>query len=213
MASAISIQFRFPISVRWGIILLAIGNSSCASFKANNANTVLDATFEKYYAYHNVEMINTTVTDELIVNGALTACNSRINKLSTNGNASISSSVINSTLSINGKLQLAKTAVKSTIIGNGTLVANHAKIKAIDMSAQTITLTNTVVGQIRVRDLKNAIIYLKEGSVVTGNIVFDTGYGTVMVDKTSRVKGSVSGKFIQKNMLQINIGHNKKQRK
>lgn len=188
------------------LILLSIFSVSCVSMKSKATNLLLDCKLDKYYAFHDVSLVNTDIAKELVVNGTLTATNSRLNKVSINGKATIANSVVNDDIFINGKLTIDKVVIKKNLIGHGELVANNSQIITIDMEAKSIILNDTTVSSIRAREFKNTTIYLRNGSVVTGDIIFDTGRGRVIIDKESKVKGSITGKAVKKDMLEVTVG-------
>lgn len=196
------------INITWrtSAVLLSLFITSCISFKSKTTEVLFDATFEKYYVFHDVSLVNTDITKELIVNGKISAANSKLNKVSINGIGEIQNSVINEDVSINGRLTLNKTVVKKNVIGHGELIAVRSQIPRVDMEAEKITLDNAKVGSIRVRKFKNTTVYVRNGSVVAGNITFDMGDGKVFIDKQSSVKGTISSGLAEKDSIKVHVG-------
>ena len=196
------------VKFKWLFILSSIFSVSCVTIKSKSTNLLLDSKYEKYNAFHDVALVNTDITKELMVNGVLTATNSKLHKVSLNGSAVITNTVIYEDISINGELTVDKTVLKKNVVGHGKLLAKHAKIRKIDLAAKIIILNDTVVDSIRIREFKNTTIYVRNNSVVTGSIVFDTGLGRVVIDKSSHVKGSITGACIKKEALEVIVGKN-----
>jgi hypothetical protein len=77
------------------------------------------------------------------------------------------------------------------------------------MEAKKITLDNTIVGSIRIRKFKNTSVLIQNGSIVSGNIIFDGGDGLVIIDKQSKVQGCITSGVVKEESIKVHIGQKK----
>lgn len=201
-------KFNNLMQMAWKLIVttLSLLVISCVSQKSTTTEVLVDAKFEKYHIFHAASLMNVDISKELIVNGKVTIANSKLNKVFINGLADIQNSVINEMINFTGKMRLNKVLVKKDIIGHGLLEATNANLQDIQLETKKIILINTKVHSIRVKKFKNASIYLRQGSVVMGNITFDLGQGRVVIDKESKVNGKIDSDVNKEEFVEVKIG-------
>jgi hypothetical protein len=95
---------------------------------------------------------------------------------------------------INGSVEIKKSKI-GTITVYGLLIANDSEFeKKIIFDSSEIYISNSIVQDIvSINSSENPIgqkIYLKEGSIVKGTIVFNNGKGEVIVSGNSKLSPS-----------------------
>lgn len=194
-------------TVKIALVLCCVFMSSCISITASDkTDLLLDAKYDKYYAFHNVSLVNTDIFQELVVNGKIKSSNSRLHKVTINGIATFDNTVIKQDISMNGKVTLNKSVVKHDIIGHGELILNDSRANKIEIEATKLILNNTTVNAILLKKYKNTVVYIRNGSKVTGNIIFASGVGSVVIDPLSKVKGHITSGIVKQENLHVNIG-------
>lgn len=122
--------------------------------------------------------------DNFSVNGSLKGDYIKFN------NATINGSVSGDHISISDKLKVF-----------GRVKVSDSQFSSVEISSEKSIFKNSKIEQLSVLkddDVKQEI-YLEEGTIVSGNIEFESGKGVVYLKDNSRVEGKVSGgKVIQK---------------
>lgn len=160
------------------------------------------------------------LNDAWIVNGvlsdqSLTAENSDVASLSIGGDAWIRKTIVRGNSSIGkqarvfnshflGNLSVGKeldafcTIFEGEVCVNGYLGANYSQFNdALSARTGLITLKGTQTQSIYVYHhgpyFDQQVILIEEGSVVDGDITFESQRGRVILDKTSKVTGNIIG--------------------
>lgn len=117
--------------------------------------------------------------DSINVVGPLDVENTTINSVTVNGNVSAESATINALTLSNGELR-AQDSTFGTITASGNIYLDNSRVQNI-----TINDTSGLDG--------SYAIYIDDTSVVTGNIVFSQGNGTVYETAGAQVLGTITG--------------------
>lgn len=152
-----------------------------------------------------------------IINGSYQINNEQINnRIEVNGQAILGAGVlVKEKIVINGTLIAKHVNFESDLIANGTatLVDSNVGGNAVfsgSLSAQNSIFTNAInlltstsefdhcqidTLTVQVLSYKNTVqkIYLTNGTIITDDILFQSGIGEVYVDSTSIIKGRVVG--------------------
>lgn len=102
------------------------------------------------------------------------------------------------TMNITGPAYFNNIEVKGNAKITGTLFVNKGKFKNIDVVSDKVKLKDTTADSIHfdknMHDSKKEQMLMIQGkSIINGDIVFDSGKGKVVVDKTVQIKGKVQG--------------------
>ncbi len=128
----------------------------------------------------NLTLDGTTIKGLLYVNGRLKADGADIGELE-----------------VNGSVALRDTQVQGASVVNGLFEAKKSTLGPLSIAARTVKLVASEVESIQVRQITGLRITqnveLKDGTIVNGDIVFDGDKGEVIIDATSKVRGSVKG--------------------
>lgn len=157
-----------------------------------------------------------------IINGTYEINNAQINKsLEVNGQAILGKEVlVKKTIVINGSLIAKHVTFEADLIANGTATLVDSKVKenavfSGNISAKNSIFTNSInllasksefdhcqIDNLTVQALpyKNIVhkIRLTNGTIITGDILFQSGIGNVYVDATSIIKGHIVGGILIK---------------
>lgn len=103
-------------------------------------------------------------------------------------------------LSVKGPVTAVYLDVKDQADIEGPLTAQHSKFKNLSVKADKIVLDEVVVENIVVvKGPKNQVLILKGPTIVNGDIVFESGEGTVQIENPEvSIKGSIKGASIKK---------------
>lgn len=123
-----------------------------------------------------------------------------INELHCVGWATLKDNKIN-TLIITGHLDADKIEVIDQSNITGVMDASNSKFKDISIVSSVMTLKNCSVESIHFQknnvEKEPPVLKLLESSIVTGDIIFKSQNGKVIIDKTSKVMGQVKGGIIE----------------
>lgn len=125
----------------------------------------------------------TTVTNQLTVNGSLTAINASINNLNTNGNNTINNTTVYGKAIITGLLNAENSNFSKTLTLNSNasiLIASKTADIAINLSGSTRLSTLCL-----------------ENNTHTGIITFNTGMGLIYESGGSSTTNVINGQIIQ----------------
>lgn len=219
-------KILFPLFVS---VLISSAFANAPSQVINGSGTLRDAhfdtvqvngslTFEKISIDQSLK-VNGFLTgkglecDDLKINGSTDIQNVKANSLEINGSLSCENVHVQNVFSIYGKLTAKNFFVEDKCTIHGNFHIDKGTIAALSTSCMEGTLSGCTVGQIDVRKNKKnfnffgfsteissrQILELKNGTVVSGNIEFESEGGEVHLFDTSRVQGKVlRGKIIQK---------------
>jgi cytoskeletal protein CcmA (bactofilin family) len=174
------------INMKQGLIALMLFAGFSASYAEETCSilsgnmTCHGGTINKLTANGIVKVGSTVITGPTVVNGLLSAANANFMTLEVNGSAHLTECVIMANAQIKGYLSATATRFE----GQLKIYANAA------------TLSNSkVLGDLHVFSNKpnKHLVYLENGSEVTGNIIFNNGNGEVIVRENSRIHGKVLG--------------------
>lgn len=140
---------------------------------------------ESIHANGMVRLNGTTVRGCVEVNGQLNA-----------DHADIGSALIN------GKANLNQCHIQDTTIINGLLVGGNTTFQGdISIASEKIILSSCTASSILIRKIEgnshHQVVDLRDGTIVYGDIVFESGHGQVMIDMDSGISGSVHGGSIR----------------
>ena len=133
-----------------------------------------------------VTVNGTTVEGATNVNGILNADDASFSSLNVNGSASLIQCIVNQDAEIKGSLKATSSKFE----------------RSLDIFSSSIRLINSKINenlQVHHTDNKIQEVFLENSSEVSGDIVFDDGYGKVYVKGSSKIGGNViGGKIINK---------------
>lgn len=162
--------------------------------------------FQESYAqiYDNIEhagaltLDKTTVKENLIVNGFLSAKNGTLNQLTINGDADLDNTKIQGVTTINGKLSVEDSHFFKPVTVRGqinaedtvfeqivTLHGTHSEFENCKLHSLMLEKSN---------DAKPLHVYLEE-TTIDGDVTF-LSPGVIHVDKDSRIHGKITGAVI-----------------
>jgi hypothetical protein len=102
-------------------------------------------------------------------------------------------------LTVQGPMKAMYIDITKLATIEGPLDVQHGKFKSLAVTADKIILDEVVVDTITVsKGSKDQVLILKSSTVVNGDIVFESGEGTVQVESPKVViKGSVKGATVK----------------
>lgn len=167
-----------------------------------------------------LELNHSWVRNGVITDESLTAICSDVGGVCVGENAWISSSFVRGGARIEGTAHIYESEVSGPVHVGEELIACGAKFKAdvqvegnitaqdscfegaLTATADIVCLTNTKTGALCIKDCgpywDKQIIRIRNGSVVAGDITFESGRGRVMIDDSSRFIGTLcGGRFLE----------------
>ncbi|MCL5261051.1 MAG: hypothetical protein M1561_05170 [Gammaproteobacteria bacterium] len=142
-------------------------------------------------------MLNgTTVTDYVNVTGSLIAHQAEIKRINCLGKLTLDDSLITGSVEAIGPAKISASKLEKTFKIVGALdVTDTTFSNTIDATALEITLQNTQCKNIDMHgnEVRQQKIYLKDYSIVSGDIIFASGNGLVILCDGSEVLGKVIG--------------------
>lgn len=149
-------------------------------------------------------MNGTNILELAEINGLLNATKASFNRLHMNGNFQGQEVSIKEG-EFNGSVGIIKSKVTGTISIYGLLIASESEfLDKIIFDSSEIYISNSKVQDILVLNSSEYSpaqkIYLKEGTVIKGTIIFNSGKGEVVVSSDSVISQSqvVGGKIVSK---------------
>lgn len=141
------------------------------------------------------------VNQQLKVIGPITeGIHGNINELHCVGWATLKDNKIN-TLIVTGHLDAEKIEVIDQSNITGVMDASNSKFKDISIISSIMTLKNSSAESIHFQknnvEKEPPVLKLLESSIVTGDIIFKSQNGKVIIDQTSKVMGQVKGGIIE----------------
>jgi len=152
----------------------------------------------------------------MVVNGSFQVSHRAIlDKLKINGEARLGEgTLVQEPMTINGRLYAMGTTFQSKLVANGPSTLSHCKLedtvhasgvvtarssqffKNLTLRTHKSTFSNCQLNTMTVQEIPygtKQVIHLMKGSIMTGDVTFESGHGEVVVDKTSEVQGTVHG--------------------
>lgn len=110
-------------------------------------------------------------------------------------------------LDIVGPVKIEETHIGALFM-TGSLFAKKSTIENLDITSEKIVLKDTTIGNIIVRQSsknKNKLqrIHLRQGSIVKGDVIFESGNGYIDIKNSSKIYGKVKG--LTKNRVQKRV--------
>lgn len=125
------------------------------------------------------------VSKKLQVNGSLEAEECTLNDVSVNGSVEFENCKISGTTTINGSAKFEDCDVKKVEVASSQVKFDESKVSSITMKKHTDLLG----GSQKV---------LLDDTIVSGDVTFEQGDGTVVLEGSSKIKGKVVGGKIVK---------------
>lgn len=125
--------------------------------------------------------LNGTTVQTLKITGNLIARSALLKKVGAVGNVQFEDTVVEDAIQITGSLQATGSEFRKTLLFIGQ--------KALFSDCKLCGITVQRDGTFKAKQ----VIELKEGTTVSGDIVFENGEGVVFLYPRARVLGSVSG--------------------
>lgn len=128
-----------------------------------------------------IKLNGTTITESLRLNGSLLSQNAQIALVDVSGEANFTGTTISKGGTVLGSIQ----ATRSNFQGNLTLLTQKAVFTATQLQGITFRQDPSFRGK--------QVLELKQGTIVHGSIVFESGKGEVLLSSGSQILGSVKG--------------------
>lgn len=149
----------------------------------------------------SLEVLDSLLNKETIVNGRVNARESQFKELTVNGDTQLKGVAILGPVNINGKLEVEHVRVDGTLEVDGSFKAKDSAFKKMI----TVNNTNTELDHCTLDDItfhkddkdQNQYLHLK-ATKVSGNIDFKSGKGIIRLDSQSSISGKVTGAKIEK---------------
>lgn len=152
----------------------------------------------------------------VVINGSFNASHRAISeKLNINGEAKLGvGTQVQDTITINGTLHANGTTFQSELVANGSSTLHQCSAQDAAYFSGTVTVTdsqfladlklrthksnfsncklNTMTVQ-KIPYIKKQVIYLQKGSVMKGDVTFESGHGEIVIDDSSQINGTIHG--------------------
>jgi hypothetical protein len=116
-----------------------------------------------------------------------------VHDLKVNGPLTMVNSIQTGKLVINGPLTAENSQLAEVVI-NGPLTAKNVIIKEqLTISSNYFSLENSKTKNILVLKMQGSQRVKLKNSIVDGNLIFKSGKGKLLMDKTSKITGKVEG--------------------
>jgi len=134
---------------------------------------------------------------DIILHGSFTTQNLRTFSMVVHGNLSGNDIAITNNLIIDGALDCQTINVSGYTQIYGEMNVSGSTFNDIILTTQKSTITNSNAGNITIKAEQNhraaQQLILKGDTIITGNIVFESGNGELHLDKEVTVKGQIYG--------------------
>lgn len=184
------------------------------SVKNNNSNSVENKknvqmgrqkieneSLTSFDSYGDLNISSSSIKGDLKVFGALDAVSFTVDNLSVFGEASLENSTVNEDANINGRIVLKSSNIKGNMQVFGDITARASNIGSeITISGKKAKFVASKTKDIVMRANKvepEQILILKKNTIVQGNIIFESGQGTIEKDDTVRIDGEIIGAIIK----------------
>lgn len=142
-------------------------------------------------------LLNVTVTGSAILNGPAYLTNSRFQALQVNGSLS-GLTLFCQTLEVNGPTQLTNPTINKAMQIRGPLTVNGGTLPHVEVAADTVTLKDVHLTSITFLpnhpDHPQPQTLILEGeTLLTGDVIFESGQGRMRKAETSVLKGALTG--------------------
>jgi hypothetical protein len=128
-----------------------------------------------------VELVSTTITGLVDVNGSLEARNAKIGQLQVYGAVNIRRSTISGTTSVIGHL-----------FAKDTTFTKEISINSLRTTLEGCTIDSILIHSDKAED-RIQRLSLTNKTVVNGNVVFESGLGEINLSADSKINGTVTG--------------------
>lgn len=140
-----------------------------------------------------LEFSRLAISGDAKVAGAVHGVKGTFGKLTVNGPVS-TDQVICGDLWVKGAVTVTSLIVNNQAEIEGPLNARHSKFKTLIIKADTIVLDEVEVETLSIlKGSQKQVVTLKGHTVISGDVTFESGEGTLEVDKEALIKGTVKG--------------------
>ena len=146
------------------------------------------------------EVSNTTITENLKINGeAILRKNTKAKKtLVINGKLDASDTIFDSELFSHGTAKISDSRFKNkTHFSGNTTAVDSQFFTTLTLLSQKSVFSNCKFDTITIKKIpyvkQTQSLYLKKGSIVFGDIIFESNNGKVYLDSSSTIKGKIDG--------------------
>lgn len=151
------------------------------------------------------------VCDTMKVNGFVNVQDAKIVTVASNGSFKGENVQVKDKIVINGSLDVNNITVLGNIEVKGKSTIKRGTLNQVQIAGKLATFENSTINHITIKKANNSwdinlgffsftwhgtseqVIELKAGTIVSGDIVFESGEGEVRLFDTSEVKGTVKG--------------------
>lgn len=154
------------------------------------------AQFENLVLMSDFNFKKVKVTETLTINGKIQGEKLDTNKLVLNGMLEGKKIIIRDGATINGGIDAEQLDIHGylTINVSGGFKARKSNFEKIKVSAKKIEFNEVILDSIEFdKNDKKPELYLTEGSLVKGDIIFKSGDGIVYKSADSKIEGKVKG--------------------
>lgn len=183
------------------------GSTSLSSTQSGDVSIYgsLDASraqFENLVLMGNLNFMKVKVIDTLTVNGSLEGKGLDANRLVLNGLLNGNKIIIRNDATINGGLDAEQLDVHGYLTINtmpdAPFRVKRSNFEKVVASSKKIEFDEVIADSIEFdKTSKNAELYLKNGSLVKGDIIFKSGDGVIHKSSDSKIEGKVKGGIVQ----------------
>ncbi|HJN37892.1 MAG TPA: hypothetical protein QF353_03855 [Gammaproteobacteria bacterium] len=171
----------------WGglvMVALVASNIQAGCHNHNGGLVCSQTELKNIHLQGYVSLMNVAVGGETIIEGMLQAKKSKFS-----GNIKVKGSI-----HMKGSRVLGKTFIM------GALDVENSRLKDIEITAKQAVFSQSQAGTVRVKRTPNDTqrIYLQGGTLISGNIVFESGNGEVVKSDQARVLGQIIGGHVVK---------------
>lgn len=165
----------------YSLISCAVQAASARCVKNGAITQCFDGTLENLQVAGKASLLGTTVLGDTHVSGLLHAKTADLNQLHVAGKAQLFRTQVHGETRVSGKLDAQQSQFNNKIY----LATDITHLK--QTSTRAILFT---------RNPKPEVLCLSRGSLVNGDVTFDSNRGKVVVDQSSQVKGRIIGGYL-----------------
>ena len=169
--------------------------------KDENLNAL---TVNGFLSFHSI-----TISKNLSINGSAKGKKLKCKNFEINGSLN-GEDISAEKLEINGSLKGSNINITGETKISGNINASESKFNDIEILTKNSVLSNSSAKNILVKKEKNGekqILKLKDGSIISGDIVFESESGEIHIDDTVKINGKIKGAKVTKLSENIKEGN------
>ncbi len=166
---------------------MSYGDNISGSAKLSNHS------FENLTVSGSANLKDLKIDKDLVVSGSVTAVNMTADNISVSGSASLEKIKVKNNLEVSGSISGSNVTVTGKTKVSGGMTISEGDFSDIEISAKRLKLVNSKAHNILLLDSDSKQKLKLKNSIVSGDVIFESGEGEIYLDNNSKILGKVEG--------------------